>query len=178
MALALTSRYVAVETSIGMAVSGILATAPILLWQTPSTVQSLHALAVSLAPQIMMGAFMSAMVPALLTRWRQGRGRIEVRLITAPPTLQRTAVTAVLLASTFTVIMLALLHFVLPSIVGDSIGRLTRLAVSGTQGVMAAALLTPLTLVSLFGAAANEITLPAAIPAQGPPVAERPQRHA
>ncbi len=147
-------RYLAVETAISVVINTLLTTVPSHLSAKTLDALATHGVrdvAVSLTPQLLMCAFMSALVPSLLTRWRQGTGRLDPAHDGMRPSLIKTAVVALALASSFTVVMLASIHVVLSPLVDNSMGPEAVLILRGAQGALAAAMVTPLALVILFG---------------------------
>lgn len=146
-------RYIVVETAISVAINTFVTTVPTLLFHTAeglSNSQSTHAFAVGLTPQIWMGAFMSSLVPSLLTRQRQARGRLNVGPVGAGVSVPKIVATAVALAASFTLIVLFAIHLMIPPLLGDGIGWAVSLCVSGAQGALAGALVTPIALHLLF----------------------------
>lgn len=144
-------RYIVIETAISITINTLVATAPTLLsFATIDTLSTrpVRDVPVSLTPQFLM----SALVPSLLTRWRQGRGRLDAVFQGARPTLVKTVVVAAALAVSFTIGVLASIHLMLPWLVGGSVGSAAILVLAGVQAALAAALMTPLALVVLFGA--------------------------
>ena len=68
------ARYLAAETLIGVAINGLLVSATLLIWPNPIA----KAPAMVTAP-LVMGGFMSALVPSLLTRHRLRTGHHATR---------------------------------------------------------------------------------------------------
>ncbi len=147
-------RYVVAETAVSIAVNTIIGMMPVLVsLATAGTVssRSLHHLDISLAPQLLMGALMSALVPSLLTRRRQNRGPWMHAFQNARPTVGRTLAVAAALAALFMVLATAFIHFVLPLMVGNSLGSREVVALTAAQAALSGAFVTPVALTVLFG---------------------------
>ena len=151
-------RYIAIETAISVAINTTLGVAPALLslavLHTGSR-RSAHEVAVSLTPQVLMCALMSALVPLLLTRRRRGLGKACLGRACRRPTLGKTVIVAGALALTFTCLALATIHLLLPSLTGGGLGAGAVVLLTGTQGALSAAIVTPLALLLVFGVDGN-----------------------
>ena len=103
----------------------------------------------AVVPQVMGGAFASALIPTLLTYRRRRSGRFGPTPV-GKPDLIAAAGMALVLAAGFSAVALTSIHVLLPILAGDDVGRSARIALDATEAVLAAALLTPLALTVLF----------------------------
>lgn len=145
-------RYAARETAIGIVINVCVATAPSLRFTTvaAAALRPVRDVAVALTPQFFMASLMSALVPSLLICRKRARGRSG--LPPSMPTLRpdRAAIIAVGLATTFTILFLALIHVVVAPLAAGGMGPGAILALRIVQAVLAAATITPLALVLLL----------------------------
>lgn len=146
--------YVITETALSAAVNMVLNVVPAAL--SASSGAGATALgASSLAPDavlpLFMGAFMSALVPSLLTRRRQLAGKLRDPPDHRGPTVIKVASVSLLLAASFTGLGMILASTVLPLIAGRSVTLGAMLLFKGAYGGLLAALVTPSALLLLFG---------------------------
>lgn len=122
MERSLVRRYIAVETATSVAINTVMSLAAAALFggQEAAPAAIVHGLRFEAVLQIFMSAFMTALVPSLLTHRRQLTGRIR----TAPgadrlPVLW-IALVALLLATSVTALGLILVSKLLPHLLGNS----------------------------------------------------------
>lgn len=147
-------RYVAKETAASLVINVLVVTVPSLhsaMSSANGTLRPVREVAVSLTPQFFMAALMSALVPSLLTCWRQAGGRLSL----SPPTPrlrpERAAVTAFGLSIVSTIIVLALIHVIVAPLAAGGLGVGAILALRAAQAALAAATVTPTAILLLFG---------------------------
>lgn len=147
-------RYIARETAIGVLVNVLVATAPSLMFldvAAATVSRPVREVAISSTPQFFMAALMSALVPSLLLCRKHARGRLGIT--SSMPRLRpdRAAVIATGLAAAFTILALAAIHIVVAPLAQGGMGGGAVLALRVTQAALAAATLTPVAILLLFG---------------------------
>ena len=149
-------RYVARETAIGILINMLVATAPSLMFINAfaaTAVRPVREVAVDLTPQFFMASLMSALVPSLLICRKQARGGLAC----SPPIPRlrpdRAAAIAAGLAVASTILVLALIHVVVAPLAAGGMGAGAILALRVAQGALAAATITPVAILLLFGRA-------------------------
>ena len=149
-------RYVAKETAASLVINVLVSTVPSLWFGISAangTLRPVREVAVGLTPQFFMAALMSALVPSLLTCWRQTRGRLGLSPLVPRLRPDRAAVIALGLAIASTTAVLALIHVVVAPLAGSGLGAGATLALGDAQAALAAATVTPAAIFLLFGRA-------------------------
>ena len=149
-------RYVARETAIGIFINVLVATAPGLMAihaSAATAFRPVREVAVGLTPQFFMAALMSALVPSLLVCRKQARGRLGLSPRVPRLRPDRAVVIAAALAVGFTILVLALIHLIVVPLAAGGMGADAILALRGAQAALAAATVTPVAIVLLFGKA-------------------------
>lgn len=143
-------RYIVAETAVSAAVNTVLAVAPAVLPAAGPGAPGpdAHGLAGAVLP-LFMGAFMSALVPSLLTRRRQLGGKLRAFLGGGGPTVVQVMSVSLLLAGSFTMLG-RLLADAVPLLTGTGLTGGATLLFKGAYGGLLAALVTPLALLLLF----------------------------
>jgi hypothetical protein len=147
-------RYVAKETAVSVVVNLLVSTVPSLLlpdFTASGAFRPVREVAMDLTPGFFMAALMSALVPLLLTCWKQARGRLGI----SPPMPRlrpdRAAVIAFGLAIMSTIVVLALIHVIVAPLAASGLGSGAILALRRGQAAFAAATVTPGAILLLFG---------------------------
>ncbi len=146
-------HYVLKETAASISINVLVSTAPGLwsiLSSTNGTFKPVREVAVSLTPQFFMAALMSALVPSLLTWWKQTRGRWGIHPLMPRLRADLAAVTAFGLAIASTIVVLALIHVIIAPLAVTGLGTGAILALRDAQAALAAAMVTPATILLLF----------------------------
>lgn len=147
-------RYVAKETAASIVINVLVSTVPslgLIVSSADSTFRPVREVAVSLAPQFFMAALMSALVPSLLTCWKQTRGRLGLSPLMPRLRPDRAAVIAFGLAIASTIVVLALIHIIVAPLALSGLGVGAILALRAAQAALAAATVTPTAILLLFG---------------------------
>lgn len=147
-------RYMAVETAVSVAINAVVNTAPAALslgLLAGAPVLSTRHLTLDAVPQVFMSAFMSGLVPLLLTRRRSAQGRLACLAGCDAPTMARIVSTSLCLAAASTVLGLLLIAALLPQLAADGPPVAARLLLYAAFGGCLAALVTPSALLLTFG---------------------------
>lgn len=146
-------RYIAIETAVSVIINIVLTVAPsaISLSGQQAVLISAHGMAPAIAAPMFMSAFMSALVPSLLTRRRYRNGKLQPPLHTDTPTVLRAVSAALFLAAASAVIGMFLTSIVSRQWAGASLKVGVMLLAYGAYGGVLAALVTPAALILLFG---------------------------
>ena len=146
-------RYVVKETAASIGINVLVSTAPS-LWSTLSsannTFKPVREVVVSLMPQFFMAALMSALVPSLLTWWKQTRRGWHISPLVPRLRADRAAMIAFGLAIASTIVVLALIRTIVAPLAVGGLGTGTILALRDAQAALAAATVTPAAILLLF----------------------------
>ena len=143
-------RYVLAETLVSVAVNAILGATPIAFASDEPLHVAAASLPVSALAPLFMGAFMSALVPSLLTRRRLREGPHRPALRHAPG-LPRIVLTAACLAASAMLAGALIGRLVSSHLAGQVWQARPLLVFDAAAAILAAALVTPSALVLLFG---------------------------
>ena len=147
-------RYMAVETAVSVAVNAVLNTAPAAIslgLQAGVPILGADHLTFGAVPQVFMGAFMSALVPSLLTHRRSVQGRLARPAGRDAPTLPRIVSTSLCLAAASTGLGLLLIGALLPRLAEAGLPVAAKLLLYAAFGGCVASLVTPSALLLTFG---------------------------
>ena len=147
-------RYIVTETAISAAINAVLNVAPAALSASGSgavLIPSTLSLTFNALLPLFMGAFMSALVPSLLTRRRQLAGKLQLPRGSDGLTVIQVAFLSLLVAVSFTALGTVLAGTVLPLLAGTSLTLGAMLLFKGAYGGLFAASVTTLALCLLFG---------------------------
>lgn len=149
-------RYVAKETAASIVINMLVSTVPGLIFidlSANSAFTPVREVAVSLTPQFFMAALMSALVPLLLTCWKQAKGRLGLSPLVPRLRPDRAAVIAFGLATASTILVLALIHVIVAPLAVSGLGAGAILALRSADATLAAATVTPIAILLLLGKA-------------------------
>ena len=147
-------RYMAIETALSVAVNAVLNTLPAAVslgLQAGAPIMGAHHLTLGAVPQVFMGAFMSGLLPSLLTHRRSVQGRLARPAGRDAPTLPRIVSTSLCLAAASTGLGLLLIGALLPRLAEAGLPVAARLLLYAAFGGCVAALVTPSALLLTFG---------------------------
>lgn len=146
-------RYVAKETAIGVVINLFLATVPFVIfstaWADPVS-RPVREVAISFVPQFFMAAFMSALVPLMMTCRNQWKGQLGSWSPGVRLQPWRALVIALALATASTTVTLGFIYFVLEPIAVAGLKAGAALTLSGVQAGLAAAVVTPTAILLLL----------------------------
>lgn len=147
------TRYIAIETAVSVIINAVVNVAPaaISLSGQETVLISAHGMAPTAVAPVFMSAFMSALVPSLLTRRRYCKGKLQPRLDTGGPTVIQALSVALSLAATSTLLAMFLTSIVSAQLAGERLQVGVMLLFYGVYGGVLAALVTPAALILLFG---------------------------
>ena len=147
-------RYIIAETVIGVIINIVVNVVPTALslngQETVSIIRA-HGLAFDAVPQLFMSAFMSALVPSLLTRSRDLKGKLRTSFEWDGTSVLQIVRISLVLAALLASLGMFLLGTVLPRMAGESLNVGTMLLFNGAYGGLLAALVTPSALLVIFG---------------------------
>ena len=147
-------RYIIAETAVSIAVNiglNVVPTALLANVQKAVTILGTPVLASGTVLPLFMGAFMSALVPSLLTLRRQLAGNLRTPLDYSRPTVIKVGFVSLLMAMSFAGLSMLLAASVLPVMAGASVTPVAMLLFKGAYGGLLAVLVTPTALLLLFG---------------------------
>lgn len=147
-------RYIIAETAVSVAVNAVLNVVPAALSANGgagATALGASGLAPDAVLPLFMGAFMSALVPSLLTRWRQLGGKLRTPPGRGGPTVVQVMSASLFVAASFTALGVLLAGTVPPLVAGKSPTLGVMLLLKGAYGGLLAAFVTPSALLLLFG---------------------------
>ncbi len=146
-------RYIAIETAVSVIINIVMTVTPsaIALSGQQTVLISAQGMAPAIAAPMFMSAFMSALVPSLLTRRRYRNGKLQSPLHAGGPTVFQAVSAALFLAASLTLLGMFLTSIVSRQWAGESLRVEVVLLVYGAYGGILAALVTPAALILLFG---------------------------
>ena len=155
------ARYVLTETAVSLAVSATMTLVPTALsLGVRETAHALDAYAVMLGatPQLLVSAFMSALVPSLLTWRRQIKGKLLLPSAFEGVTVGRIAVVSLLVAASSVPLGLLWIGLINPWVEGRAGSAITMPCLNGLCTILLATLATPSALLLVFGQIGPSVT--------------------